>query len=99
MPPHIGQGTGMAMEDAFLLCRLLQKHNDLSIVFEKYEGIRRPRIETLVKLSLQAGDMRRVASPWAQWFKEWSMWAWLRIMPETWLTRNMEYDITAVDIS
>ena len=48
MQPHSGQGVSMALEDAFLLLRLLEATSPLvsfSTLFEKFDCIRRPRVE------------------------------------------------------
>jgi 2-polyprenyl-6-methoxyphenol hydroxylase-like FAD-dependent oxidoreductase len=48
MQPHSGQGVSMALEDAFLLSRLLEASSptvSLSTLFEKFYSIRRPRVE------------------------------------------------------
>ncbi|KAJ5355512.1 salicylate hydroxylase [Penicillium cataractarum] len=48
MPPHASQGVLMGMEDAFLLSRLLEDpHRPLDEVYEKFEEIRRPRVNEI----------------------------------------------------
>jgi 2-polyprenyl-6-methoxyphenol hydroxylase-like FAD-dependent oxidoreductase len=98
MSPNVGQGTSMAMEDVYLLYRLFQQDMDLQTVFHTFEKIRRPRVTEIWKLSREAGDMRKDTGAWGQWFKEWMMWAWLKFMPESWLSSPFEYDITTVEI-
>ena len=46
----------MALEDTVLLCRLLQEKNDIATVFQKFDAIRRPRIETFFKYSQRSGE-------------------------------------------
>jgi 2-polyprenyl-6-methoxyphenol hydroxylase-like FAD-dependent oxidoreductase len=71
MPPHTGQGTSMALEDAFLLTRLLKDASrPLSEVFRKFEEIRRPRTEKLSKRSSQRGSDRENRGPLAHRAKE-----------------------------
>jgi 2-polyprenyl-6-methoxyphenol hydroxylase-like FAD-dependent oxidoreductase len=98
MTPHVGQGTGMALEDAFLLSRLLQQTEDLPAVFKKFEAIRRPRIQRLFKMASASSSIRKDTGPWGLWVKEWILWAVLKVMPESWMSKSFEYDITSVDI-
>ncbi|KAK5994735.1 6-hydroxynicotinate 3-monooxygenase-like protein [Cladobotryum mycophilum] len=71
MPPHAGQGTSMALEDVFMLSRLLENSsNPLSEVFRMYEAIRRPRVEAIARISASNGDMRRTLSPFGHKMKE-----------------------------
>jgi 2-polyprenyl-6-methoxyphenol hydroxylase-like FAD-dependent oxidoreductase len=98
MPPHIGQGTSMALEDTVLLCRLLQEKNDIATAFHKFDAIRRPRIETFFKYSQRSGNLRREIGPWAQWIKEWVMWITMKVIPESWSSIPFEYDITTVSL-
>jgi 2-polyprenyl-6-methoxyphenol hydroxylase-like FAD-dependent oxidoreductase len=81
-PPHIGQGVGMALEDAFLLSRLLQASPSgasLSEIFSQFDGIRRLRIEKFYKQAGARGDQRKETGPWAHWVKENVIWAALLV--------------------
>lgn len=52
--PHMGAGAGMAIEDAFILGRLLgaaTSSADLPHVFKAYDAVRRPRTQQVVKES------------------------------------------------
>lgn len=52
--PHMGAGAGMAIEDGFILGRLLgaiENPTDLPHVFKAYDAIRRPRTQQVVKES------------------------------------------------
>ena len=88
----------MAMEDVYLLYRLLRAEDNLGTVFKKFDRMRRPRIQEISEISQKGGDIRRETGPWAQWFKETMMWLWLKFMPEAWMTSPFEYDITTVEI-
>jgi len=71
MQPHIGQGTSMALEDAFYLCRLLEEpKRPLSDVFQMYEAARRPRVEKIARASADRGNMRQADSAMWQRAKE-----------------------------
>jgi 2-polyprenyl-6-methoxyphenol hydroxylase-like FAD-dependent oxidoreductase len=65
IPPHAGQGIGMALEDAYLLSRLLKKRYDLGHIFQEYDTIRRTRINMFAKMAHRGGDMRRETGAWA----------------------------------
>lgn len=52
--PHLGAGAGMAIEDAFILGRLLghaRRGEDLARVFEVYDRVRRPRTQEVIRES------------------------------------------------
>lgn len=74
MSPHAGQGVSMALEDVFLLSRLLEdRTRPLSEVFERYDAIRRPRVNEIFKIAADNGDMRKKTTPWRLWFREITM--------------------------
>lgn len=82
--PHAGQGVAMALEDVILLSGLLVQYQDgdhasLQGVFDRFDQIRRPRIQRINEVAMRNGRMRRNQSPWAVWCKEWYMWTMLRI--------------------
>lgn len=73
MAPHSGQGVGMALEDVFLLSRLLATGvmaGGLTTVFEKFDAIRRPRVNSFSKLATIRGAGRKKTGVLAQWIKE-----------------------------
>ena len=105
MQPHSGQGVSMALEDAFLLSRLLEApFDELSDVFAKFGQIRRPRIEKFYNMAADNGDRRRKSGIWAQWFKELALWAFLWVFNnlnlQTWGfgQGDLVYDIDEVEI-
>lgn len=54
--PHLGAGAGMAIEDAFVLSRLLgsiQHAQDIAKAFEAYDAVRRRRSQKVVRESAQ----------------------------------------------
>ena len=58
--PHQGAGAGMALEDAFVLSRLLgrlEKEDDLENAFYAFDAMRRPRTQKLVTTSRDAGEV------------------------------------------
>lgn len=63
MQPHAGQGVSMAVEDAFLLARLLRDEGrELGNVFQRFDDIRRPRITEMYKIAAKNGDLRHRTS-------------------------------------
>ncbi|KAJ5152289.1 hypothetical protein N7492_010584 [Penicillium capsulatum] len=71
MSPHAGQGVSMALEDVFLLSRLLEDSNRALVeVCRKYDEIRRPRINEIYETAAQNADVRRKTGPLGLWFKE-----------------------------
>lgn len=71
MSPHAGQGVSMALEDVFLLSRLLEDpKRPLNETFESYDRIRRPRISEIFKLAAQNAEVRKKTGPWGLWLKE-----------------------------
>jgi len=71
MQPHIGQGTSMALEDAFYLSRVLEDpRRSLAEAFRMYEAVRRPRVERVAQASADRGDTRQASGPAWHRFKE-----------------------------
>jgi 2-polyprenyl-6-methoxyphenol hydroxylase-like FAD-dependent oxidoreductase len=106
MQPHSGQGVSMALEDVFMLSRLLEAPSaPLSDVFHKFHRIRRPRIEKFYNDAVRNGDRRRKSGVWAQWFKELAVWAILWVSSLLNLHKwgfgqaYLVYDIDEVQIS
>ncbi|OOF96805.1 hypothetical protein ASPCADRAFT_206961 [Aspergillus carbonarius ITEM 5010] len=58
--PHQGAGAGMAVEDVYVLSRLLgevQERSQLKRAFAAYDTVRRPRTQRLVRTSRDAGRL------------------------------------------
>jgi len=107
MPPHVGQGVGMSLEDAFLVSRLLQASPSgaaLSEIFSQFERIRRPRIEKFYKQAVGRGDQRKETGPWIHWVKEIALWAALLVYKSCGLYKwgfwegSVVYDIDEVEV-
>jgi 2-polyprenyl-6-methoxyphenol hydroxylase-like FAD-dependent oxidoreductase len=69
MTPNIGQGAGMAMEDAAVLADELATADRLEQALENYVKRRKPRVETVMRVSRQAGDDGQRSNPFACWFR------------------------------
>jgi 2-polyprenyl-6-methoxyphenol hydroxylase-like FAD-dependent oxidoreductase len=107
MQPHAGQGVSMAVEDVFLLSRLLATPSlSLSDVFEKFDGIRRPRLEKFFKLAARNAESRKRTGPLTQRLKELATWALIGVSKSCDLSkwvdwqgqRDLVYDIDEVQI-
>ncbi|THH10192.1 hypothetical protein EW145_g1488 [Phellinidium pouzarii] len=61
MLPHLGAGAGQALEDAFLLVKLLshpKAHTDnVEVILKAYDTIRRPRGNMVLTTSTKVGDI------------------------------------------
>jgi len=95
----------MALEDVFLLSRLLDSPSaTLTSVSENFDEIRRPRIEKFYKFAAKNGNERRKSNPWVLWFRELVMWLglWvftsLNLHKKGWWQRDLAYDIDEAEI-
>ena len=73
LTPNMGQGAGMAMEDAAVLADELAGANrgdqTLDAALGGYVTRRRPRVETIVRLSRAVGEEGQLANPIACWLR------------------------------
>jgi 2-polyprenyl-6-methoxyphenol hydroxylase-like FAD-dependent oxidoreductase len=68
MTPNIGQGAGMAMEDAAVLAEALAgAPGDLSKALQRYAARRGPRVELVMRVSREVGDDGQRANRLACW--------------------------------
>lgn len=80
MQPSAGQGTSMALEDAFLISRLLEDQTrSLGDIYKKFDQIRRPRTDEIADLAGRNAEMRNKAGPVGLWVKEKTLWAFTRV--------------------
>ncbi|KAJ6102676.1 hypothetical protein N7486_005103 [Penicillium sp. IBT 16267x] len=81
MSPHAGQGVSMALEDVFLLARLLaDPERPIEEVFEKYDRIRRPRVNEIFQMAADNAEMRRKTTSTGLWLKELKFHAMMNIV-------------------
>jgi 2-polyprenyl-6-methoxyphenol hydroxylase-like FAD-dependent oxidoreductase len=74
LPPNKGQGVSQAIEDVFVLARVVEQGR----VLERYAEIRKPRVEKLrEEFVMQRKEEER--GPWAQWFRMWAFWGFLKV--------------------
>ena len=73
LTPNMGQGAGMAMEDAAVLARELSRaargETDTPAALTSYVARRRPRVETIVRLSRQIGEEGQLTGTLACWLR------------------------------
>lgn len=100
MQPQAGQGISMALEDAFLICKLLREPmRSLPDVFEEFDRVRRPRVEEIASLAANNAEGRKKTGSWGYWFKQYAIWAFMGIFSTLRLGRlglgqkHMVYDI------
>ncbi|MBP2615529.1 FAD-dependent monooxygenase [Chryseobacterium jejuense] len=55
--PNMGQGACQAIEDAYVLGRLLEKNKDFNAVFEEFQKIRRRKVDYIVNTSRTIGKV------------------------------------------
>jgi 2-polyprenyl-6-methoxyphenol hydroxylase-like FAD-dependent oxidoreductase len=61
--PGVGQGAAQAIEDAVVLTDCLARGRDMPTALAEYESIRRPRVETVLKMSRRADKAAQLTSP------------------------------------
>src|SRR4029079_19661054 len=67
--PNLGQGGGMAIEDAAMLSRCLTHFEDYTAAFRNFETLRMPRVKSIVGRSRLWGRMGQWSSPVACWLR------------------------------
>lgn len=55
--PNMGQGACQAIEDAYIIGRLLEKSHDFNVVFEEFQKIRRKKVDYIVNTSWRIGKI------------------------------------------
>jgi 2-heptyl-3-hydroxy-4(1H)-quinolone synthase len=67
MTPNIGQGAGMAMEDAAVLAQEIYSGGPDALI--RYARRRKPRVETVVRISREVGADGQRSSPVGCWLR------------------------------
>ncbi|AZA83775.1 monooxygenase [Chryseobacterium lactis] len=55
--PNMGQGACQAIEDAYIIGRLLEKSSDFNAIFEEFQKIRRKKVDYIVSTSRSIGKV------------------------------------------
>ncbi|WP_422736000.1 FAD-dependent oxidoreductase [Micromonospora sp. WMMD729] len=58
MPPHDGQSSSMALEDALVLGRCLATADDVGAAFDSFQQLREPRVATVAGLARRTGSLK-----------------------------------------
>ncbi|KAJ5653945.1 hypothetical protein N7490_000948 [Penicillium lividum] len=105
MSPHAGQGVSMALEDVFLLSRLLEDpERPIEEVFEKYDRIRRPRVSEIFQMAAESAGLRKKSTSLGLRLKEMKFHgmmnvAWALGLDKKGLKQgHMVYDIDEVEL-
>lgn len=53
--PNLGQGACQAIEDAYIIGKLLEKNKDFNIIFQQFQQIRRKKVDHVVNTSWKLG--------------------------------------------
>lgn len=62
--PNLGQGAGMAIEDALVLAESLANETNITAAFQRFEHRRLPRTTRIVNTSWQLGRLAQLEKPW-----------------------------------
>ena len=68
--PYVGQGAAMALEDAIVLAMCIRDVSNLPHAFTKFEELRKDRVEQIVKMSLQYGELMNASNPIKKMFRD-----------------------------
>lgn len=55
--PNMGQGACQAIEDAYIIGKLLEKNTDFNTIFGKFQNIRRKKVDYIVNTSRSIGKV------------------------------------------
>jgi 2-polyprenyl-6-methoxyphenol hydroxylase-like FAD-dependent oxidoreductase len=91
--PNLGQGAGMAIEDAAILARCLRAAPaDLPAAFRAFDQQRRPRTRRIVVQSRQLGMLAQFTPPWLAQLRNAALAAvpdWLTARQMSWLYQEL----------
>jgi 2-polyprenyl-6-methoxyphenol hydroxylase-like FAD-dependent oxidoreductase len=69
LTPNIGQGAGMAMEDAAVLAEELASGGEIEHALGNYAKRRKPRVQTVMRISREVGEDGQRASALGGWLR------------------------------
>jgi 2-polyprenyl-6-methoxyphenol hydroxylase-like FAD-dependent oxidoreductase len=69
MTPNIGQGAGMAMEDAAVLAEELARGGEIEQALAGYVQRRKPRVKTVMRISREVGEDGQRSSALGCWLR------------------------------
>lgn len=53
--PNLGQGACQAIEDAYIIGKLMERHQNFNCIFEEFQKIRRKKVDHIVRTSRKIG--------------------------------------------
>ncbi len=71
--PNLGQGACQAIEDAYVLGKLLDSGLEIENTFSAYENLRRKKAHTIVNISWTVGKMAHIESRFGIWLRNFIM--------------------------
>jgi 2-polyprenyl-6-methoxyphenol hydroxylase-like FAD-dependent oxidoreductase len=92
MTPNLGQGAAMAMEDAVVLARLIERSNYVADALALYQSARISRVRSIQRLSHRFGVIGQFESAAACAIRNTAV----RILPMGWLSRVAAREIMKV---
>lgn len=67
--PNLGQGACQAIEDAYVLGKLMQNGISIENTFKEYESLRRKKAHKIVKTSWALGKIAQIENNFGIWFR------------------------------
>jgi len=71
--PNLGQGACQAIEDAYVLGKLLDSGLEIQNTFAEYENLRRKKAHTIVNTSWRVGKMAHLENSFGIWLRNFAM--------------------------
>lgn len=71
--PNLGQGACQAIEDAYVLGKLLDNGLEIQNTFTEYENLRRKKAHTIVNTSWTVGKMAHIENSFGIWLRNFAM--------------------------
>ncbi|WP_439484347.1 FAD-dependent monooxygenase [Cyclobacterium plantarum] len=68
--PHTGQGASLALEDAAILSRCLEKYTDHNQAFKVFQGLRQERVQKIISQARKVGKTKTKPNPVGNFFRD-----------------------------
>src|SRR5579872_2970833 len=85
--PDLGQGGAQAIEDAYVLAAQLAVEGNVEHALHRFEGIRRPRVIYVARLSRMVSKLAHISNPGVRWIRDRA----LRLVPRYIAQRQVEF--------
>jgi 2-polyprenyl-6-methoxyphenol hydroxylase-like FAD-dependent oxidoreductase len=70
MPPNMGQGASLALEDAYCLIQLLSKETDPALIGQKFTNMRRARVNQMMRLANTMNTVFQPKTRFGRWIRD-----------------------------